>query len=403
MAATVSPQPKRWQIPPLDTDARRVGGVSAALAAEIGVQPLVIRGSFVLLALAGGWGLILYAGAWLVLSYLNPTSIGLYRPVPKAASSFHRHLAVAMIVLGLLLTFRTLGVAFIDQLVFPVGLLLTGALIAWSRQQEEGGLSTLARIAVGVVLAIAGLAAIVFTSVSLVAAIQLLLVAVAVVGGVVLVVAPSVVRIGQDFDRERQERVRADERARLAAHLHDSVLQTLTLIQRNANDPTRTAQIARQQERELRQWLYGREPAQPGSTRLDPALQEVAARVEEHHGVKVEVVTVGDTEDLDPNAIEGLVAATQEAVTNAAKHAQVAKIDVYAERRPDAVEVFVRDAGVGFDPASIDDDRQGVRSSIIDRMARYGGSANVHSEPGQGTEIELIQPLTKSSQTGEAR
>lgn len=401
MGTTLSPGPSRWQIPPLETNDRWIGGAAAALAAELGVQPVVIRAAFALLALAGGWGLILYAATWATLAYLSPGRLAPYHPVPKAASSFHRHLAVGMVVLGILLGLRALGVGFIDQIVFPVGFLLLGVLIAWSRQQEEGGVSAVVRVGIGLVVAAAGLAAVVINSVSFLDAIQLLIVAVAVVGGMALVVAPSLIRIGQDFDVERQERVRADERARMAAHLHDSVLQTLTLIQRNADDPQRTAQIARQQERELRQWLYGKEPARPGTVRLDPALQAMANRVEQTHGVKVEVVTVGDNEDLDPATIEGLVAATQEAVTNAAKHAGVATVDVFAERRPESIEVFVRDAGIGFDPDDIDADRQGVRSSIIDRMERHGGQATIHSEPGRGTEVELIQPLPSADRTGD--
>jgi signal transduction histidine kinase len=397
---TADPGPAHpdWQIPPLDRDDRWIGGVAGAIARELGVQPLVIRVAFAILALAGGWGLILYAVAWAGLAYLNPTRLAPYRPEPKGASSFHRHLAIGMIVLGILLGLRSLGFGFVDAVVFPVGFVLTGLLIAWSRQQEEGGISAVVRIGIGLVVAGAGLMTVLLTSLSFIAAAQALVVAVAVVGGMALVMAPSLIRIGQDFDLERQERVRADERARMAAHLHDSVLQTLTLIQRNADDPKRTAQIARQQERELRQWLYGKEPPRPGATRLDPALQDMANRVEQHHGVKVEVVTVGDSQDLAPEAIVGLVAATQEAVTNAAKHAGVAKVDVFAERTPEAIEVFVRDAGVGFDPEAIDGDRQGIRSSIIDRMERHGGRAHIHSEPGEGTEVELIQPL--SGRTG---
>ena len=400
MGTTLSPGPRRWQVPPLDGDDRWVGGVAAALANELGVQPLVIRASFAILALSGGSGLILYAGAWAGLAYLSSGRLAPYRPQPKAASSFHRHLAIGMIVLGLILGLRALGLGFIDEVVFPVGFLLTGVLIAWSRQREEGGVSAVLRIAIGLVVAGAGMSAVVLSSLSFIDAIQLAVVAVALIGGMALVIAPSLIRIGQDFDVERQERVRADERARMAAHLHDSVLQTLTLIQRNADDPKRTAQIARQQERELRQWLYGKEPERPGSTRLDPALQEMANRVERHHGVKVEVVTVGDTEDLDPESIEGLVAATQEAVTNAAKHAGVPKVDVFAERRPGVIEVFVRDAGIGFDPNSIDADRQGIRASIIDRMERHGGQVAIHSELGHGTEVELTQPLPETAPSG---
>ncbi len=400
MGATLTPRPARWQIPPLEGDDRWVGGVAAAIARELGVEPLVIRFAFALLAIAGGWGLVLYAIAWAVLAYLTPTRLAPYHPEPKAASSFHRHLAIGMIVLGFILGLQALGIAFINnQVVFPVGFLLTGILIAWSRQQEEGGVSAVVRVGLGLAVAGAGMTAVLLTSLSFLDAIQLLVVAVAVVGGVALVIAPSLIQIGQDFDVERQERVRADERARMAAHLHDSVLQTLTLIQRNADDPKRTAQIARQQERELRQWLYGKGPARAGAVRLEPALQQMANRVEQHHGIKVEVVAVGDNEDLEPDTIAGLVAATQEAVTNAAKHAEVPKVDVFAERRPGVIEVFVRDAGVGFDPTVIDDDRQGIRSSIVDRMERHGGRAAIHSEPGHGTEVELILPLPDAPET----
>ena len=396
MSQTLTSATRRWQVPPLNAEDRWIGGVAAAIATELGVQILVIRISFAILALSGGWGLLFYAGAWVGFAILAPPRMDPYLPVPKAASSFQRHLAIALIVLGLVLGLRSLGFGFIDQVVFPVGFVLTGFLIAWSRQNEEGGVSAVVRILLGVIVAGAGLVAIIATSVSLRDAILLLVVASALVGGIALVVAPSVVRIGQDFDVERSERVRADERARVAAHLHDSVLQTLTLIQRNADDPQRTAQIARQQERELRSWLYGNEPTQPGTTRLEPALAEMANRVEENHGVKVEVVTVGDTHDIDPAAIHGLIGATQEAVTNAAKHAGVNKVDVFAERRADGVEVFVRDAGVGFDVDVIDQDRQGIRSSIIDRMNRHGGGASIHSELGRGTEVELTQPLAQS-------
>ncbi len=388
-----------WQLPPIDPDERWVGGVAAAIARELGVQPTVIRIAFAFLALAGGWGLIIYAVAWLALTVLNTRRFAPYNPKPKGLSALHRHAAIAMVVLGIVLSLRTLGFGFIDEIVFPGGFVLTGFLIAWSRQQEEGGVSAVVRIVAGVVVALGGLIAVAATSLSFGDAIRLLIIVVAVVGGITVVVAPSIARIGQDFDAERQERVRADERARMAAHLHDSVLQTLTLIQRNANDPQRTAQIARKQERELRGWLYGNEPTQPGTTRLEPALHEVASKVEEDHGIKVEVVTVGDTADIDPAMIHGLVGATQEAATNAAKHAGVAKIDIFAERKSNSIDVFVRDAGAGFDLSQIDEDRQGIRKSIIDRMERHGGHASIHSEHGAGTEVELHLPLTEASST----
>jgi signal transduction histidine kinase len=302
-----------------------------------------------------------------------------------------------MIVLGLLLAFRGIGVSFgpVDRVVLPVGLLLTGFLIAWTRQQDEGGLSTVVRVVAGVTVAVGGIVAFLFVSADLVDAALVLLVTLAVVLGVGVIAAPSLARIGRELDQERQDRVRADERARVAAHLHDSVLQTLALIQRHAEDPARTAQLARQQERELRHWLYGAPSATAGDgpTRLGPALEMMAAEVDEAHGVPVAVISVGDTSDVPPDKLEPLVAATREAVVNAAKHSGAARVDVYAERRGDRLEVFVRDTGCGFDPAATSADRRGLQESVLARMERAGGRAAVHSEPGAGTEIELVLPL----------
>jgi signal transduction histidine kinase len=171
----------------------------------------------------------------------------------------------------------------------------------------------------------------------------------------------------------------------VAAHLHDSVLQTLALIQKNAHDGPLVARLARSQERDLRAWLYSEETADERT--VAGALRSAAAAVEDAHGVAVEVVVVGDR-DHDESLVP-IVQATREAVTNAAKHAGVPRVDVYAEITDEAVDVFVRDRGVGFDPTSVPDDRYGVRKSIQDRMARHGGSAEIRSEPGEGTEVRL--------------
>lgn len=180
----------------------------------------------------------------------------------------------------------------------------------------------------------------------------------------------------------------------MAAHLHDSVLQTLALIQRHAEDPAQVVGLARAQERELRHWLLGRaDPGdEPGSLRA--GLERAAHDVEARHSVRVETVVVGDC-PLDVR-IGSLVAAAREALTNAAKFAQVAQVDLYAEAGDERVEVFVRDRGVGFDPATVPDDRQGIRSSIRQRMDRHGGQAFVRSAPGQGTEVELAMQRTRA-------
>lgn len=391
---------RRWHVPRIDSRNRWIGGVSAALAAEIGVQPIVIRLSFTILIAAGGWGLVLYALIWILLAVAQPRQIAPYRPVPKGASSLHRHVAVAMIVVGLLLVFRSLGIGFVDSVVFPVGFVVTGFLIAWTRHQNEGGLSTVVRILAGVIVGIGGMIAFIILSADLLDALLILIVATAVLLGIGLVATPSLARIGQDLDRERQERVRADERARVAAHLHDSVLQTLALIQRHAADPARTAQLARQQERELRTWLYqDRSTTAQDRIRLDGALEEVAAEVDANHGVPVKVITVGDSGDFDPDALQPLLAAAREAAVNAAKHSGAKQVDVFAERLPDRLEIFVRDIGRGFDPDDTAADRRGLAESIVGRMERAGGSASIHSAPGEGTEVELRLPLpdTRSS------
>jgi signal transduction histidine kinase len=396
MVTAPSPQPvARWQLPRIVPAERWVGGVASAVARELGVQPLVIRLSFVILALAGGWGLLAYAVAWLGLAVAQPNRLAPYHPEPKAATAVHRHVAVGMIVLGLLLFLRSLNIGFDDQVVFPAGFVLTGALIAWTRHQDEAGLSSVVRILTGVAVGVAGIIAFVALSGDVVDTILVFLVALAIVAGMGLVAAPSLANIAGDLDRERQDRVRADERARVAAHLHDSVLQTLALIQRHAEDPSRTAQLARQQERELRHWLYGA-PGSGGAedeVRLGDVLEDMAAEVDATHGLPVTVVAVGEAGPLPRPVLEPLVAAAREATVNAAKHSGAARVDVFAERFPDRIEVYVRDTGKGFDPDTVAGDRRGLAESVIARMIRSGGRANIHSAPGAGTEVELVLPL----------
>ena len=204
--------------------------------------------------------------------------------------------------------------------------------------------------------------------------------------GLALILTPWWMRLVRTLSAERAERIRSQERAELAAHLHDSVLQTLTLVQRRADDPQAVAGLARAQERELRAWLQGRRQADADAG-LTGALEAAAAEVEDTHGVKVEVVTVGDS-PLDERA-EALVAAAREALVNAAKFARGAPISLYAEATDSRIQVFVRDRGPGFDLEDVPADRHGVRESIMGRMERNGGAARVHAD-ASGTEIELV-------------
>jgi signal transduction histidine kinase len=202
-----------------------------------------------------------------------------------------------------------------------------------------------------------------------------------------VIFAPWVVRLVRSLTEERAERIRSQERAEVAAHLHDSVLQTLAMVQRRSGDPAEVASLARRQERELRAWLAGR-PAPGQGGRLTSALEVAAAEVEERHGVPVEVVVVGDRE-LD-QAHEAVVAAAREAMTNAAKFGGGSGVDVYAESDGGRTQVFVRDRGPGFDPEAVPADRRGLRESIVGRMERNGGRARVTSSPGSGTEVEIV-------------
>ncbi len=202
---------------------------------------------------------------------------------------------------------------------------------------------------------------------------------------VLVVVAPFWLRLSRRAARERSERVRGDERAEVAAHLHDSVLQTLALIQRRSDDPREVAALARRQERELRLWLSGR--SERPDVELMAALRAAAAAVEVEHAVEIDVVTTGEW-PLDDRSV-ALLGASREAMTNAARHAGDGRVSVFAEVAGDRLEVFVRDRGGGFDLDAVPADRRGVRESIVGRMRRAGGRATITSSPDAGTEVEL--------------
>jgi signal transduction histidine kinase len=197
--------------------------------------------------------------------------------------------------------------------------------------------------------------------------------------------------MARDLAAERNARIREQERAEVAAHVHDSVLHTLTLIQRHVDDPREVARLARAQERELRAWLY-RPATEPGST-VETGLEQVAAEVEDAHGVAIEVVVVADA-PLDER-LGALLQASREALVNAAKYAGQSPISVYAEVEPTQVTVFVRDRGPGFDPAGVPADRLGLRQSVVGRMQRHGGAAEVRSRAGTGTEVQLSMPRSQ--------
>jgi signal transduction histidine kinase len=388
--------PVLWQMPRLRTSDRWLAGVASAIATELGVDPVLVRIAFVLLTLAGGSGLALYAAAWLTFTFFGRRHGGrVYQPVPKGRSASHRLMGVASIVVGLLLLAKktllseaATGVS--EAALWPVGVAAFGMLLAWSSGKVDWAAPfELVRAVGGLALVAAGVIGFIALNYGAAAAPKAFLVATFVLSLVVVVVAPWLWRAASQASEARTERLRAIERAELAAHLHDSVLQTLSLIQRSAGDRAATLSLARRQERELRDWLFGK-PAVGDTPDLRAALTALAGEVETSHGVPIEVVVVGDG-PVDERTSAALAAA-REAMVNAALHAGAERVDVYAELGDSALELFVRDTGRGFDSSAVPADRRGVSESIIGRMQRAGGHASVTSEPERGTEVALVLP-----------
>jgi signal transduction histidine kinase len=406
-----------------DTRQPVIGGVAGGLARHLGVPVVWVRAAFLVAAVLGGSGVLFYAGLWLVLPADSPFDIeapglesaarGGRRPgrIRRLADSGP---AIALVALGLGLVF-TAEAIFGHGLVFwPLVLAVLGFGLLWRQADEaqrarwldqserlnpvravfgSGGWAAYLRVGAGVVL-VAGSVALFALRNGHVTDLYDVLISAALGGiGLGITIGPWVWRLTSDLATERAERVRTQERADLAAHLHDSVLQTLALIQKNSGDAATVARLARSQERDLRSWLFDATPAGDGT--LAGALREVVREVEDTYGIDVELVTVGEAEVGE--ALAPIVAATREAVTNAAKHAGSSLVDIYAEVGPGQVEVFVRDRGTGFDPDAVPSDRQGVRSSIVDRMARHGGRAEIRSTPGTGTEVRLRLPRHEES------
>lgn len=372
------------------TSGRALGGVAAGVAEHLGLSPLVVRLAFVLLALSGGAGVAMYAALW-VLVPQRPAGDG--RPVRNDRVQL---VALAALGVGGLLLLQVTGLS--SPALVPLLLVGGGVALVWrqaddaqrARWRTVGSRGPLV-VVVGAALVAAGLVGFLATRGELQQAREGLLSTVVVVVGLAVLSGPWWFRMAADLREERRERIRVQERAELAAHVHDSVLQTLALIRKAADDPREVSRLARAQERELRTWLYAPGPADDdgaatGGT-LAAALEHAAAEVEEVHGIAVEVVTVGDCPTTP--TLSALVAATREALVNAAKHAGVDSVSLFAEVGSDRVEVFVRDRGRGFDPDSVPEDRYGLVQSVVGRMQRHGGRAVVRTRPGEGTEVRL--------------
>jgi signal transduction histidine kinase len=390
-----------------DRDEGWIGGVAAGIARRFGVDVSLVRLAFVVATAAGGVGIAAYALGWLVIPAGDSRPARVRIRTGRAAVEVA--LGTAFLLLAVLLTFRALGIWFSDAIVWPLVLIAGGGALIWRQSMgeherrppdptektppqivsTEGRRAAVAisRTGLGIALVIA--AGIVFLQATgaLGAARDVLLAVIAAVVVLGVILAPWIVRLVRSLTQERAERIRSQERAEVAAHLHDSVLQTLAMVQRRAGEPGEVAALARRQERELRAWLAGR-PAPGHSAQLAGALEAAAAEVEEAHGVPIEVVVVGDHE-LDQRH-EAVLAAAREAMTNAAKFGGGSPVDVYAEMGGSRTQVFVRDRGPGFDTGSVPPDRRGVRESILGRMRRHGGRGRITSSPGAGTEVELV-------------
>ena len=407
------PPPER---PPL---ARRgegawLGGVANGVAQHLGWSPLLVRGAFVALSAVQFLGVFLYGLLWVLLpEEKSQAAPGIESASRRGLRQKKAHgwpglvrdagpvTALAAFGVGAVWLSSSLGLGMSSRWFWPFAFAAAGVALVWRQADEApteqdaatwlrpfvatGGWLGVTRMVVG--LGLVGL------SVSLVTASKIgvnelptvIGMALLMLTGLFIAAAPWIHRARRALTKQREEQLVLDARADMAAHLHDSVLQTLALIQRQSEDPKAVATLARRQERELRTWLYGDGPEH--DTTLKPALTTAAAEVEDEFGVPVEVVVVGDTPVDD--SLRALVQAAREAMVNAAKHSRAEAIDVFGEVEEGTVEVFVRDRGVGFDLDDVGTDRMGVRRSIIDRMERHGGNAVIRSTPGEGTEIKL--------------
>lgn len=394
---------------------RVVAGVAGGLAEQLRVDPTILRLGFVLLSLCGGAGAIIYAILWATLLPADPS-----QPAARLDAGVQRGLAVALVIAGFVLLLATGGLWLGSVVAWSVALGSLGVAVVWLRGTEgdrarwskmaQGApasavdaiaASTIGRfrLAAGAMLVLVGLAVFLFGTHLLQAHGAVVVTVLITAAGAILIAGPWGWRLVTALGSERRERIRSEERAEMAAHLHDSVLQTLALIQRS-DQPREMVALARSQERELRAWLMGKEPAvvdgsAPPAT-VAQAVEKVGATVELQFKVPVEVVTVGDT-PLDER-LQAIVDATREGAVNAAKHSGADQISLYVEVEPQAVTAFVRDQGCGFDPESAAPDRRGIAHSIRGRMLRAGGTATIVSEPGGGTEVQLVLPRPQGRQ-----
>jgi signal transduction histidine kinase len=371
---------------------RLLGGVAGGIADHLGVSAIAIRIVFVLLTAAGGLGALLYGVYWIVV----PTPPG---STPGKRSMLLEY-AAAVLVVAAAAVFALNGSPLGAPLFIPAVLACVGGALIWRQASDtqrqrwwrfsQSSLSARPNDRIGRTRLVLGASLVAIGAIAVLARHNLdavrdsLIGVVVAVVGIAIVTGPWWIGLVGALSAERRERIQSQARADLAERVHDSVLQTLALIQRNASSPREVARLARGQERELRGLLYG---APSTSSHLADGLRAAAAEVEDAYGIVVDVVLVGDAA-LDERR-QALVAASREALVNAAKHSGTARVSLYAEVEAQSAVVFICDRGRGFTPAEVADDRQGLRNSIIGRVERYGGQVTVRTAPGEGTEVEI--------------
>ncbi|MGY3554348.1 signal transduction histidine kinase/phage shock protein PspC (stress-responsive transcriptional regulator) [Williamsia sp. R60] len=376
---------------------RVIGGVAGGVADHLGVDAFRVRVVFVVLSALAGAGVCAYGLLW----FMCPPGTDTEPP-----TSSERRQGIGLAIVGVV---AVVSVGFVAsgtpaQFLIPLVVVAVGASLVWREldstwrpRSASARAITWTRIAGGATLVVIGLVVVVLAGNNRIGGLSTTLLAVAAtVLGVLLLTIPLWLRMARMLGAERAARIRNAEREEIAAHLHDSVLQTLALIQKRSGHAEEVQRLARSQERELRRYLFEGEGQQSDS--LTTALKAVAAEVEDHYGVEVEVVTVGDVTADDPSwsgdhrRWAALIAATREALVNAAKHSGERSVDVYAEVESSQVEVFVRDRGVGFDPDQVPEDRRGVSGSIKARVQRHGGSVEIKSTAGRGVDVRMSMP-----------
>jgi signal transduction histidine kinase len=376
------------------SDGSVVAGVCVGLADHLGVRVVHVRLVMVLLATLSGAGVALYSALW-ALTPTGPASAGAGRGDERER---RRGMALAVVaVAGAVLSFMVTTATGLSVIV-PVLVVALGAGLVW--QQYDGGgrvaprsVFDWARVTAGATLVVVGLAVVVLGQVEFAALRSSLLAVVATLVGVGLLSVPVGLRLWRSLEEERAARIRESERSDIASHLHDSVLQTLALIQKRSDDPGQVARLARRQERELRQWLFGAgSRMSSGAATFAGAGEVMVGDVEDVYGLRVDQVVVGGDGPVG-DAGEAVLGAVREALVNVAKHAGVDTADVFVENDGRTLSAFVRDRGRGFDPDAVGGDRHGLAQSIRHRVESRGGTVRVRSTLGRGTEIGIEMPL----------